>query len=299
MLRIAGILESSGVAFTTFQFTGEAFTWWEAYERRRLAGAAPLTWKEFSTLFLEKWIPLSQREELRRQFEWLRQGDMTVSQYEARFSELARYALWIVPTDRERIKRFVDGERGQEASRFWQFQGAPSRGQFQQGRSRSFRPSQSARPEYRGGSSGRGYQGSHQSQPSLSTLPAQSSSRAPSAQGSSRPSASASHSSTRGSLQSQFPVPGSCYECGEFRHMRWECPRRAASSSYQRGQSSSSGPVSSAPAPPARGFGSGSQGSPQRGRPIKRLSGSLLCSSGQDICYCLGCCYHRYYFSLP
>nr|XP_009772729.1 PREDICTED: pentatricopeptide repeat-containing protein At2g13420, mitochondrial-like [Nicotiana sylvestris] len=60
----SGILESSGMAFTTFQFTGAAFTWWEAYERRKPAGAAPLTWQEFSTLFLEKWIPQSQREEL-------------------------------------------------------------------------------------------------------------------------------------------------------------------------------------------------------------------------------------------
>ncbi|XP_070014655.1 uncharacterized protein [Nicotiana sylvestris] len=114
------------------------------------------------------------------------------------------------------------------------FSGAPSRGQFQQGQGRSFRPAKLARPEYRGGSSGRGYQGSHQGQPSLSALPTQSSSRAPSAQGSSRSSASASHSGTRGSLQSQFPAPGSCYECGEFGHMRRECPHRAVSSSQQR-----------------------------------------------------------------
>ncbi|XP_023773747.1 uncharacterized protein LOC111922420, partial [Cyanistes caeruleus] len=54
MLRTAGILESSGVAFTTFQFTGAAFNWWEAYERRRPVDAAPLTWQQFSTLFLER-----------------------------------------------------------------------------------------------------------------------------------------------------------------------------------------------------------------------------------------------------
>ena len=35
--------------------------------------------------------------------------DMTVSQYELKFSELARHAIWLVPTDRERIGRFVDG----------------------------------------------------------------------------------------------------------------------------------------------------------------------------------------------
>uniref|UniRef100_A0A1U7UXS3 Uncharacterized protein LOC104211588 n=1 Tax=Nicotiana sylvestris TaxID=4096 RepID=A0A1U7UXS3_NICSY len=59
MLRIAGILETSGVSFTTFQFSGAAFTWWEAYKRRRPVGSAPLSWQEFSTLFLEKWVPRS------------------------------------------------------------------------------------------------------------------------------------------------------------------------------------------------------------------------------------------------
>ncbi|XP_070002456.1 uncharacterized protein [Nicotiana sylvestris] len=109
MLRTTGILESSGVAFTTFQFSGAAFTWWEAYVRRRPVGAVPLTWHEFSTLFLEKYVPRSRKEELCRQFEWLRKGDMTVSQYESRLPKLAHHGVWMVPTDRERIRRFVDG----------------------------------------------------------------------------------------------------------------------------------------------------------------------------------------------
>ncbi|XP_070026338.1 uncharacterized protein [Nicotiana sylvestris] len=219
MLRTAGILEASGVSFTTFQFSGATFTWWEVYERRRPVGSAPLSWQEFSTLFLEKWVPQSQREEMRRQFEYLHQGDMTVSQYEVRFLELARYAPWMVPTDRERIRRVLDGinypirilmarerilshtfedavdvardietdrcleREEQEAKRprgSASHSGAPSRGQFQQSRGRSYRPHQSARPEYRGPSSGRGHQGFQQGQSSLSALPAQSSSRAPS-----------------------------------------------------------------------------------------------------------------------
>ena len=72
MIRTAGILESSGVSFTTFQFQGAAFTWWEDFERRRHVGAAPLTCQQFSTLFLEKYVLQSRREELRRQFEVLR-----------------------------------------------------------------------------------------------------------------------------------------------------------------------------------------------------------------------------------
>ncbi|XP_070028945.1 uncharacterized protein [Nicotiana sylvestris] len=199
MLRTVGILESSGVAFTTFQFTGASFTWWKAYERSWLVGAVPLTWQEFSTLFLEKYVPQSRREELRRQFEWLRLGDMTMSQYEERFSKLACHASWMVPTDCERIKRFVDGlnyylrilmtrERDlgilfedvvniardiemarrqdrekREAKRprgFGSFSGAPSRGQFQHSRGCSFRPAQSAHLEHRGASLGHDYHGS-------------------------------------------------------------------------------------------------------------------------------------------
>lgn len=54
-------------------------------------------------------MPQSHREELRRQFEQLRQGDMTVTQYDMRLSKLARHAVWLIPMDRERIRRFVDG----------------------------------------------------------------------------------------------------------------------------------------------------------------------------------------------
>ncbi|XP_070047405.1 uncharacterized protein [Nicotiana tomentosiformis] len=109
MLRTTGILETSGVLFTTFQFSRAAFRWWEAYERRRSVGEAPLTWQEFSVLLLEKFMPQSHREELCRQFEQLWQDGMSVTQYEMRFSELAHHAVWLVPTDRERIMRFIDG----------------------------------------------------------------------------------------------------------------------------------------------------------------------------------------------
>ncbi|XP_070057445.1 uncharacterized protein [Nicotiana tomentosiformis] len=109
ILRTAGILKTSGVSFTTFQFTEATFKWWEAYERRIPVGAAPLTWHEFSVLFLEKFVPQTHREELHRQFEQLRQDGMSVTQYEMRFSELARHVVWLVPIERVRIRRFIDG----------------------------------------------------------------------------------------------------------------------------------------------------------------------------------------------
>ncbi|XP_070056436.1 uncharacterized protein [Nicotiana tomentosiformis] len=83
--------------------------WWEAYDRHRLVGALPLTWQEFSVIFLEKFVSQSRKEELRRQFEQLRQYGMSVMQYEMRFYELDRHTVWLVPTDRQRICRFIDG----------------------------------------------------------------------------------------------------------------------------------------------------------------------------------------------
>ncbi|XP_070043257.1 uncharacterized protein [Nicotiana tomentosiformis] len=171
-------METSGVSFTTFQFTGAAFTWWEAYERRRPVGAVPLTWQEFSVLFLEKYVPQSHREELRRQFEQLRQEDMTVTQYVMRFSELARHTIWLVPTDRERIRRLIDGltfqlrielvcsqdrvEREAKRSRgSGSFGGVPSGGQFHHGRGCPYRHAQTVSSVHRGASSGHG---SHSSQ---------------------------------------------------------------------------------------------------------------------------------------
>uniref|UniRef100_A0A1U7WU99 Predicted GPI-anchored protein 58 n=1 Tax=Nicotiana sylvestris TaxID=4096 RepID=A0A1U7WU99_NICSY len=84
------------------------------------------------------------------------------------------------------------------------------------------------------------------------TFSAQSSSRAPSVQGPSAPSAPSSHSGVRGSFQSHPPTSRGYYECGELGHVWKQCPRRTASSSQQRGQSSSSAPATSAPTQSAR-----------------------------------------------
>ncbi|XP_070042995.1 uncharacterized protein [Nicotiana tomentosiformis] len=109
ILRTKSILETSGVSFITFHFTGAAFRWWEAFERSRPVGVAPLSWHEFSFLFLENFVPQTRREELRRQFKQLRQYGLSVTQYEMGFSELAHHAVWLVLTARERIKRFIHG----------------------------------------------------------------------------------------------------------------------------------------------------------------------------------------------
>ncbi|XP_070040753.1 uncharacterized protein [Nicotiana tomentosiformis] len=169
--------------------------WWETYERHRPIGVVPLIWKKFSVLFLKKFVP--RIEELRRQFDQLRQDGMYMMEYEMRFSELACHVVWLVLTDRERIKRFIDGltyqlqllmtpervsgatfdiarqiemvcsqEHGErEANRPrgpGDFSDVPSGGQVYHGRGCPYRHTQTGRPVHRGASSGQGSYNSHQ-----------------------------------------------------------------------------------------------------------------------------------------
>ncbi|XP_070055545.1 uncharacterized protein [Nicotiana tomentosiformis] len=88
---------------------GRARRWWQSYLLNRPAGIPPMTWDRFTRLFLDKYIPPSQREELRFQFEQLQQGQLLVTDYEARFYVLSHHALMILLTDVERVQRCVDG----------------------------------------------------------------------------------------------------------------------------------------------------------------------------------------------
>ena len=52
---------------------------------------------------------MSVREESHLRFESLRQDSVSVTEYEARFCQLSRHALAIIPNETERIRRFVRG----------------------------------------------------------------------------------------------------------------------------------------------------------------------------------------------
>ncbi|XP_070046930.1 uncharacterized protein [Nicotiana tomentosiformis] len=80
VLQNMGIVKTNGVDFAVFQMAGSAKRWWRDYMLTRPAGSPTLTWDKFSRLFLEKFLPITLREDYRRQFERLRQGSMIVTQ---------------------------------------------------------------------------------------------------------------------------------------------------------------------------------------------------------------------------
>ena len=68
-LHNLGLVESHGVDYTAFQITGSAKQWWRDYISSRPAGSHPLSWTEFTQVFLSKFVPRSERERKSAEFE--------------------------------------------------------------------------------------------------------------------------------------------------------------------------------------------------------------------------------------
>ncbi|XP_058076352.1 uncharacterized protein LOC131224931 [Magnolia sinica] len=67
------------------------------------------TWEEFVVCFDQKFFPKHIREQRALEFETLVQGEMMVSQYEARFIVLSRFASYIIDDEKRKARRFVSG----------------------------------------------------------------------------------------------------------------------------------------------------------------------------------------------
>ena len=68
-----------------------------------------MTWDDFRRLFMGKYFLASARHAKAQEFLELRQRKMTVHEYVARFTELARFGDDYVATDTAKVKRFEDG----------------------------------------------------------------------------------------------------------------------------------------------------------------------------------------------
>src|SRR4051812_41032576 len=70
-----------------------------------------MTWQGFKTLFLDKYFLATEREKKEEEFKALEQGNMTVDQYLAVFTRLARYFPELVSTEEKKVRKFQKGLR--------------------------------------------------------------------------------------------------------------------------------------------------------------------------------------------
>ena len=68
-----------------------------------------MTWGEFRELFIGKFFPASTRHAKAREFLELKQGNMTVLEYVAKFTELAHFRDDYVAIDMAKVWKFEDG----------------------------------------------------------------------------------------------------------------------------------------------------------------------------------------------
>ena len=113
-MQIENVLEAMEITSDTtkirlaaFQLEGEARVWWRWARTSR--DLEVMTWAEFQELFMGKYFPETARHAKAQEFLELKQGAMTVMDYVARFTELARFADDYVATDLTKVRRFENG----------------------------------------------------------------------------------------------------------------------------------------------------------------------------------------------
>ena len=99
--------DETRIRLAVFQLEGEAQVWWKW--ARTSIDLEAMTWAKFQELFMGKYFPDTVRHAKAQEFLELKQGVMTVMDYVARFTELARIADDYVATDMAKVIRFENG----------------------------------------------------------------------------------------------------------------------------------------------------------------------------------------------
>ena len=87
---------------------GAAYDWWKMVLRNPLL-LDPVTWDYFVTEFNTKYVTDDYKESKWKQCFTLRQGKLTVVEYEKEFNRLSKYASESVLTEKFRCRQFEEG----------------------------------------------------------------------------------------------------------------------------------------------------------------------------------------------
>jgi hypothetical protein len=96
------------VLYASGRLEGSVSNWWDAFTAAH-ANADAITWLEFQVNFYAHHIPSGIMKLKKKEFLSLTQGNMSVSEYRDRFTQLSRYAPEEVDTDEKRQERFLEG----------------------------------------------------------------------------------------------------------------------------------------------------------------------------------------------
>ena len=103
---VMGFMDEQRVLFSSFLMEDKAKDWWDAVEKRYPNG---ISWDQFQQEFTDRFFPQSNKDSKIDEFFRLEQKNMSVSDYEKRFSELVRLVPYIQADEAMKCKRFLAG----------------------------------------------------------------------------------------------------------------------------------------------------------------------------------------------
>ncbi|XP_028113423.1 uncharacterized protein LOC114311465 [Camellia sinensis] len=97
--------ETQKVLLATYTLKEDARHWWMLIRN----DSGTMTWSQFRDVFYEKYFPQCFRDRRVAEFEQLKQGNLSVAEYEAKFTELARFAPHMVDSNYKQAQKFEGG----------------------------------------------------------------------------------------------------------------------------------------------------------------------------------------------
>ncbi|XP_059654581.1 uncharacterized protein LOC132301335 [Cornus florida] len=95
------------ITLVTYNFVGDAEIWWKTISHTH--NLDTMTYDTFKKLYYEKYFPAPKWRELKKEFDGLKQGNMTVTEYKNKFTSLLRFVPGIANDEERKIEKFVDG----------------------------------------------------------------------------------------------------------------------------------------------------------------------------------------------
>ena len=94
--------------YAVFLLQGDAYNWWKTGPHS-LVQPPVLSWNDFLREYRNKYTPEVYKREKHREFIELKQNNMTVAEYELKFTQLSVYAANLVATEEEKCLKFEEG----------------------------------------------------------------------------------------------------------------------------------------------------------------------------------------------
>ncbi|MQM08240.1 hypothetical protein Taro_041094 [Colocasia esculenta] len=110
IFRAIRCAEEERVTLATYMLQDRVDVWWSSVLRTQFGdGAMEVAWTEFVCLFRAKYIPEHVQDLMEQEFLTLTRGPMSILEYEAKFTELSKYAPHIVADEKRKVKKFIMG----------------------------------------------------------------------------------------------------------------------------------------------------------------------------------------------